>query len=229
MSYLCPHCNTRVEIEQATEDANTRALHALLAGRPAVGGYVVAYLGLFKPRLQGLRPSRSLYLAHEVLDLTTDDARLAAALVETVEAFREKRQAPEWKPLGNHRYLQRVLESVSARPLATAPAGRSAGPQSRTAQAIDAVQAVATPDGVPEALAQAIRGAFTTWLQRSMEGQPAADLVARLAHDWMTDLAGRRTWDGRNLHRLEHGIRKIADSAGRWPRLNDLLAYVPTV
>jgi hypothetical protein len=48
-----------------------------------------------------------------VLDLGADPRAIAAALTETVEAFRRKRDAGQVKPLKDHAYLKTVLASVA--------------------------------------------------------------------------------------------------------------------
>lgn len=76
---------------------------------------MVAYLGLFKPRSQALRWTRAVALAEELLERWGNDTRLGEAMVKTVEALREKRQDPEWRPLTNHNYLSTVLVTVPER------------------------------------------------------------------------------------------------------------------
>lgn len=54
-------------------------------------------------------------LAEELLDRWANDSRLGPAMVKTVEAMREKRLAPEWRPLTSHNYLASVLEGMPLR------------------------------------------------------------------------------------------------------------------
>lgn len=110
----CPHCHSSLNLEQLTEDAAARHLFALIAQSNS-GPAFVAYLGLFKPGKQALRWTRAVALAEEILERWGTDGRLGPALVKTVEALREKRQTPEWRPLSNHNYLASVLEGIPLR------------------------------------------------------------------------------------------------------------------
>ena len=145
MNLTCPHCSHRFSLEAATEDESGRALMALL-GRVGYARELVAYLGLFRPRTQGLRWSRALALALDVEQLgqAHGEPAIAAALRETVEAMRPKR-GPHWRPLRNHNYLQRVLESVAVNTPQLAPNGAvtpaqsTPAPRSQTAAAMAAL------------------------------------------------------------------------------------------
>jgi hypothetical protein len=107
----CPHCNSALNLEQLTEDAAARHLFGLL-GQSHCGPAMVAYLGLFKPRSQALRWTRAVALAEDLLARWGADMRLSEALVRTVEALREKRLDPAWRPMTNHNYLASVLVTV---------------------------------------------------------------------------------------------------------------------
>ncbi|HBR97685.1 MAG TPA: hypothetical protein DD979_09960 [Gammaproteobacteria bacterium] len=115
MKALCPNCNTTLDLSALAEDACSRAVFALIAQQPAVvQAQLIPYLGLFKPRLQGLRWSRAQHLLQTLVDATADTSanRLAAALSETVNQFAETRRHDSWKPLNSHNYLLRVIEST---------------------------------------------------------------------------------------------------------------------
>ncbi|HKJ94092.1 MAG TPA: hypothetical protein VKA32_00515 [Gammaproteobacteria bacterium] len=115
MQIQCPTCHSRFSLDQATEDESARRLMAILGELPReVSAPLVAYLGLFRSRTRALAWERSLRLAREVLELGRDTMAIGAALSETVEAMRGK-QGADWKPLTNHNYLKRVLESTMAR------------------------------------------------------------------------------------------------------------------
>lgn len=142
MKITCPHCNNSYPLDALTEDHAARELFGLLQGGPVSAAPLLSYLGLFKPRQQALRWTRAKQLAVEVLALAHEcgAASIDAALIETVEALRERRQAPAWKPLSNHNYLRSVIESQqSQRAVAVVqPAGsrgRSAG-----SKALDALE-----------------------------------------------------------------------------------------
>lgn len=104
----CPICHSRLHLESMVQDECGRELIALMARLDApIAVPLVGYLGLFRPENRDLANDRALKLAREVLALTTDTARLAHALTETVDAIRAKGGAA----LKNHNYLKRVLEN----------------------------------------------------------------------------------------------------------------------
>lgn len=112
----CPCCHTRFPLEAALENGAARELMALLVSRPMdLARPLVSYLGLFRSRSRALSWDRALHLAWEVVELERDVGLLAAALAETVEAIHAKREHGAPRPLTNHNYLRRVLETRSAR------------------------------------------------------------------------------------------------------------------
>jgi len=117
MQLTCPCCHAHVPLEAALQDEAGRELVAMLAAmRPTLALPLVHYLGFFRPLRQQLGWGRSLRLAHEVVALHPEDTdRLMLALLEASRGLDDKRAQPGWKPLGNHNYLKRVLESVQAR------------------------------------------------------------------------------------------------------------------
>jgi hypothetical protein len=139
MRCRCPSCHAEFSLEQAAADEAARELMALLAEAPAeLGRPLTAYLGLFRARSRALAWERALRLAREVAALHADPFVLGEALSETVDALRAKQQEGSWKPLGNHNYLRRVLESVAARPrpIAASPSASATAPVSRTRAAV---------------------------------------------------------------------------------------------
>ena len=108
----CPICHSRINLEALIQDEAGRELLALLIDLDTlIGAALVSYLGLFRSPSRDLANDRALRLARETLSLG-DPTRLSIALAETVEALRNKQPH---KPLTNHNYLKRVLESVEAR------------------------------------------------------------------------------------------------------------------
>ncbi|MCC5811182.1 MAG: hypothetical protein JJU06_12505 [Ectothiorhodospiraceae bacterium] len=146
MRVRCPCCHAEYSIEQAVEDEAARELMGLLSDLPReVSRPLAAYLGLFRAKSRALAWERALRIAREVLDLHRDTQAVGAALSDTVEAMRTKQQGADWRPLANHNYLKRVLETVAARPQPvpleridpTASASAAPGaPASKTAQAV---------------------------------------------------------------------------------------------
>jgi hypothetical protein len=103
-------------LEAWAEDEAARELMALFAGLDAeVGRPLAHYLGLFRSRSRALSWDRALRLAREALAVHADGAVLAAALSETVEAMRQKREAGDVRPLENHNYLKKVAQTVALR------------------------------------------------------------------------------------------------------------------
>lgn len=116
MQLTCPCCHARYPLGAALDrDAGAELLALLADTPPALARPLVAYLGLFRARTTQLGWDRAGRLAREVLALATDEAALAEALQSTVAAMDEKRQQGGFKPLANHNYLARVLESTTAR------------------------------------------------------------------------------------------------------------------
>ena len=142
MKLTCPCCHTIFHLEAALEEAAGREFAAFLAGLGELARPLVAYLGLFRPASRALAYERMLRLAREALELTPDAGRLAAALSETVEALRQKRDEGDVRPLKNHNYLKRVLESGKGTGPVTASEGLSLSSRarSRRAQGITALE-----------------------------------------------------------------------------------------
>lgn len=142
MQITCPHCYARFGIEAALEDDAARELMVLLADLPReIARPLVSYLSLFRSASRALAWDRALKLARESLALG-DHGALGAALSETVEAMRAKQGDGNWRPLGNHNYLKRVLESCLARGIVATPVTRDAPqqPTSKTGQALAALE-----------------------------------------------------------------------------------------
>jgi len=101
---------------------------------------LVAYLGLFRSS-RALSWDRALRLATEVVALGPAE-RLGPALAHTVESLRSKQQQGGWKPLSNHNYLRRVIDSTAAvaAPPVSAGDARPTGPLSKTAAALAALE-----------------------------------------------------------------------------------------
>ncbi len=133
----CPVCHAHLALDAIVQDDAARELLALLASLDAdLARAIVSYLALWRPVKQDLAWHRALRLARETLALDADAARLAAALVHTVEAIRAKGAQP---PLRSHGYLRRVIEGAQATApqenIARTPRPPRAAP-SRTAEAM---------------------------------------------------------------------------------------------
>lgn len=121
MQITCTCCFARFSLDAAVQDDAARELSAMMAKLDKECSQpLIAYIGLFRSRTRALAWERALRLAQEVMALGTDKAALGAALSETVNSMRDKQAQANWKPLSNHNYLKRVLDSVVARGTGTA-------------------------------------------------------------------------------------------------------------
>lgn len=142
MRLRCPVCHAEAALEAWAEDEAARELMALLSTLDAtLGRPLVAYLGLFRSGSRALSWERALRLAREVMALESDPLRLAAALSQTVEQLRAKRDAGDVRPLNSHGYLKRVLEGVPSGAVVE-PVVRQAGAPRRLSATEEAVLAI---------------------------------------------------------------------------------------
>lgn len=144
MQLTCPCCHAHLPLEAALQDDAGRELIGMMAAMPAeLARPLVHYLGYFRPAKQQLGWGRALRMAREVLALEPDQGALAFGLLEAARGLDEKRALAGWKPLGNHNYLRRVLESTAGRfealvpPQAVRP---SRVPQSKAGGALVALE-----------------------------------------------------------------------------------------
>jgi len=148
MQLNCPCCHARFPLEAALQDDAAREVNGLLVTlQPQLMRPLISYIGLFRAAGRQLAWERALRLMHETVNLAPGHVpELEAALVETVAAMDDKRAQAGWKPLTNHNYLKRVLESTTARLDATAalnPAQAqpvASAPRSKTGQAVVALE-----------------------------------------------------------------------------------------
>ncbi|WP_046079659.1 hypothetical protein [Halomonas sp. HG01] len=117
MDIRCPCCHSQFNLEHVTEDEALREMMALLADLPRdVSRPLVAYVGLFRGKTRATAYERQLRLSREALALASDTSLVGAAMSETVEAIRAKRESgQDTRPLKNHNYLKSVLTSLGAR------------------------------------------------------------------------------------------------------------------
>lgn len=141
MRLRCPVCHAEAALEAWAEDEAAREMMGLLSGLEAtLGRALVAYLGLWRSPSRALAWERTLRLAREVLALEPDAARLAAALSQTVEQLRGKREAGDGRALSSHGYLKRVLDGLpraaQAMPAVVADAAEATGGRRARATAV---------------------------------------------------------------------------------------------
>lgn len=113
MELRCPCCHTRYSLDAALQqEAASGLMHLLSSQQPELARALTSYLGLFRARNRWLSWGRAWRLAQGVLALTEREGCLTLALLETTEAIWKKRPQEPSRPLSNHNYLKRVLESI---------------------------------------------------------------------------------------------------------------------
>ncbi len=132
----CPVCHNRISLEAVVQDESGRELLGLLSTLDqSTGAALVSYMGLFRSKSRDLANDRALRLAREVLDIATGP-NLVAALANTVENMRTKQQAGGFKPLSNHNYLKRVLESADTSVIEALPSNVDSGSKQQRRAAV---------------------------------------------------------------------------------------------
>ncbi|WP_051299251.1 hypothetical protein [Marinobacterium litorale] len=107
----CPICHSRIHLDALVQDDAGRELLALLSNLDrAAGRSLVSYMTLFRSKSRDLASDRALRIAKETLDLAPID-RLVPALITVVEQMQVKQDVGGFKPLSNHNYLRKVVES----------------------------------------------------------------------------------------------------------------------
>jgi len=234
----CPTCHARISLDALLEDESGSQVLQLLYKMPDhLAHALIPYMSLFRPRKRDLSNSRLLRLMRETLALSEDTTRLATALNETVQSLRAKQDqlpAELLKPLANHNYLKRVLESTQATTALTTvqtgiqPPSRTV---SKTAQGIDLLKTYPTPDGIPEWFTRTVCGSLAELMLLGLDGVPAFDTVGMVADRWLKALWPKREWDQhcrfRGAKRLHTAFMKAAEQHKRWPSVNDVLGSVP--
>ncbi len=110
----CPVCHSRISLEQLVQDEAGRDLLTLLTRLDkSTGTVLVTYIGLFRSQSRDLANNRALKLAQDTLALAAEP-QLLTAMANVVESMRAKQQQGSFKPLSNHNYLKRVLETTDA-------------------------------------------------------------------------------------------------------------------
>ena len=124
----CPVCHTSIHLDAMVNDEAARELLGILAPLDgATGRILMNYIALFRPAKSDLSFNRALTLVNETLALTSNRDWLRAALEETVIKLRAARIDGNPRPITNHNYLKKVLESISLHAIApvAAPAANA--------------------------------------------------------------------------------------------------------
>jgi len=108
----CPVCHAHIHLDALIQDEAGRALMGVLAQHHTLYRPLVAYLTLFRPEKRDLANDRALTLVEEALALEKKQDVLKAALIEAVEAAREKSAQGLWKPPKDHGWLKAFLKNA---------------------------------------------------------------------------------------------------------------------
>lgn len=220
MILTCSCCHARYSIDAANQDEAARDLLALKSNcAPQLWNPLIAYLGLFRSESRALAWDRALKLTREVLALDADPATLENALAETVESLRGRSS----KPLKNHNYLRRVLETTQAAPVISRAAVVATGPVSKRAAAIEALIAWAGNDW----LRCQIANGLTALVARSLKGQPGADIITLCADTWHVSLCRSLIIADVDADRCRQGFERLLARVEEWPQPKQLLDLLP--
>lgn len=227
MNLTCPACHAKYSLDAALEGDAAGELQLLLARDAQLARPLIAYLGLFRGKTRALSFDRAVRLAREVLAITDDRRLIAAALVETVEAMRAKRDAGDVRPLKNHNYLRRVMETVDLTAIAPVMTG-SVGeiPQRRATKIGQAEQLLAEWAGSDQ-LRQVIGHGLAALLARPLYKSPEVAAIDRTAALWERDLLkfGLSVADaGRVEVAFDRLLSRVKD---RFPVADDLFEHLP--
>lgn len=110
----CPVCHSNLHLDALVQDDAARELLGELTKMNAgLARIMVAYIALFRPEKSDLSWNRALKLTTETLAMASSADLLREALTETVMKLRASRTDGKVRPLTNHNYLKRVLESYA--------------------------------------------------------------------------------------------------------------------
>ena len=229
MNITCPCCFATISIEAALESNSGRELMGVLATAGPLARPMAAYLGCFRSPTRALAWDRALKLAREVLEIGADQRALAAALGETVEAMRAKREQGDARPLKNHNYLKRVLESVaiSGAPVLAGSGSLNEIPAKggKRRQALEVLAEWAGDDWLRREIAEGMMALVAL----SLRDTPGADTVTLTASVWETAIRS----SGVTVEQIDKGRVHAAFKAllmarlERWPEPAAVIGQMP--
>ena len=228
MNITCPCCFSTISIEAALESNSGRELMGVLAQAGPMARPLAAYLGFFRSPTRALAWDRALKLSREVLEIGADQRALAAALGETVEAMRAKREQGDARPLKNHNYLKRVLESVaiSGAPVAVGSGSLNEIPvKGKRRQALEVLAEWAGEDWLRREIAEGLMALVAL----SLRDTPGADTVTLTAAVWETAIRSA----GVTVEQVDKGRVHAAFKAlltarlERWPEPAAVIGQLP--
>jgi hypothetical protein len=227
MNLTCPCCHAKFPLDAALEGDAAGELLAVFTQAGPLSRPLLAYLGLFRSKARALSFDRAVRLAREVLDLGADPRALAVALGETVEALRSKRDQGQSKPLSNHNYLKRVLESTL--PAAPANVGAThASPALVVAKGKRAQGIAALADwGQTDWLRALIADGLSALLAGGYDGAPGADTITLTADVWHHVLATGCNSETLDATRVKQGFSGLLKTAQKWPEPKAMFAQMP--
>lgn len=215
----CPLCHGQFSLEALIQDQAGRDLLVLMAQAGSHGPQLLQYLTLFRSQTRALAFDRALKLAKEALEIPASPDVLAAAMAETVEALRGR----GGKPLKNHNYLKRVVESQGSGAVDRGQVLAATAPQvSRRKAAIAALAEWAGLDWKRSAVASGIAALVAANLKNS----PAVDTIAYTADIWLRMAAGC-TVEEIDAPRIEAAFAAILATAAEWPEPKALREHLP--
>lgn len=222
MNLRCPYCHAKFPVEALTQD---EAARELLGMRATMLPSLLSYLTLFRTGKRDLPFDRALTLAKETMALATDSARLEAALANTVESLRQKRENGAAKPLKDHKYLLAVLENTRIEDKGTRFGDNlpTSSRTSRRADAIDALSAWAEGDW----LRWEIGIGLSALVAQSLKMQPGADMITKNADIWFVTLKKVCTVEEVDGPRIRAGFERLFGRIGEWPAPKQLLELMP--
>lgn len=109
----CPSCHADLNLDTLVQDGSAKSLLAVAVKlKPNLAINLIGYIALWRPKITDLNNARAVTLINEVLELSSNEPALNAALEQTVIAIKTKRMSGIYKPFKNHSYLCQVLETT---------------------------------------------------------------------------------------------------------------------
>jgi len=224
MQLTCPCCHARNSIEAFTQDEACRQMFIKCGTLPpGIWSTLTAYLSLFRSESRALSWDRALKLTTSLLELQADPASLDQAMQITVESLRSK----VGKPLKDHNYLKRVLESSSSsahladqnRPLTPAS-------ERNTSKRVQALEALSQWGGNDWLRMEIVCGLQALVVQ-SLKNQPAAELITMNADVWYVAMKKSLTVASVDAPRIRKGFERLFAKVQEWPAPKQLLELMP--
>lgn len=221
MIFHCPLCHGAFSIEALVQDQAGRDLLCLVAKAGPLAPALLSYLSLFRSEKRALAYARALRLAQEAIELSDNHAHLAAAMAETVEALRQKREQGQAKPLKNHNYLKRVLENT------TVPAQSASIYLSKSGSKRAAVLSSLAEWAGDEWLRREIAAGLQALVAQNLKFSPAGDMITRNADVWSLALRKVCFFEQLDAPRIRTGFERLFSQVKEWPAPAQLIELMP--